>query len=76
MKIKLTSLIIISFFIFTPVFSNPIDCNQFKKLSKKYIECETSNKLKIGKKKIKDSNLKNNLDKFKDSKTLLDLIKN
>ena len=32
---------------FMPVFSDQMDCTQFKKLSAKYIECEANNKLKL-----------------------------
>ena len=46
-----------------------------EKLSTKYIECEANNRLKLGKKKFEDSDMKNKIDKFKGSKTLSDLIK-
>ena len=75
MKTKLIFLTIISHFIFMPVFSDQMDCTQFKKLSAKYIECEANNRLKLGKKKFEDSDMKNKIDKFKGSKTLSDLIK-
>ena len=75
MKIKLIFLIAVSVFIIMPVFSDQTDCNQFKKFSSKYIECKAYNKLNVGKKKIKDSDMKNKLNKFKNSKTLSELIK-
>ena len=75
MKTKIIFLTIIFHFIFMPVFSDQMDCTQFKKLSAKYIECKTNNKLKLGKKKFEDSDMKNKIDKFKGSKTLSDLIK-
>ena len=64
-------------------FAEEINCKQFKKFSTKYIECnaksfkkKTSDKIAKGKKKIEKTNAKKKLDKFKNSKTLSDLIKN
>ena len=76
MKIKIVLFLLISLIINFPSFANDNDCTQFKKLSAKYIECKTNNKLKLGKKKFEDSDMKNKIDKFKGSKTLSDLIKN
>ena len=66
----------------TSILSQEIDCNEFDKLSAKYIEC-TAKKLKEkasgeivkSKKKINESGLGDKLKKFKESKTLSDLIK-
>ena len=52
-------------------YSEEIDCKQFEKFSAKYIECNTK-KLK---KKIAKTDAKKKLNKFKNSKTLSDLIK-
>ena len=63
-------------------FSEEIDCKQFEKYSAKYIECnakklkkKTSDKIAKGKKKIEKTDAKKKLNKFKNSKTLSDLIK-
>ena len=68
---------------FTPSLSNEIDCTQFKKLSAKYIECnatklkeKTNEKVESGKEKFEKSGIKDKFQKFKESKTLSDLIKN
>ena len=65
-----------------PSFSDEIDCTQFKKLSAKYIECnatklkeKTNEKVKSGKEKFDKSGIKDKFKKFKESKTLSDLIK-
>ena len=62
-------------------FSEEIDCKQFKKFSTKYIECNakklkktTSEKIAKSKKKIEKTDTKKKLNKFKNSKTLSDLI--
>ena len=64
-------------------FSEEIDCKQFKKFSAKYIECKakkfkkkTSDTIAKSKKEIEKTDAKKKLDKFKNSKTLSDLIKN
>ena len=74
---------IISFFVSKPLFSIEIDCSQFKKLSTEYLKCTTKNlkektnlKVSQGKKKYKNSGIKDKIESFKDSKTLKDLIKN
>ena len=66
----------------TPVLSNEVDCNQFDKLSAKYIECtakkmkeKASDEINKGKKKFNKSGLGEKINKFKKSKTLSDLIK-
>ena len=68
---------------FTPSFSDEIDCTQFKKFSAKYIECnatklkeKTNEKVESGKEKFEKSGIKDKFQKFKESKTLSDLIKN
>ncbi len=65
-----------------PSFSIEIDCTQFKKLSAKYIECnaaklkeKTNEKVKSSKEKFDKSGIKDKFKKFKESKTLSDLIK-
>ena len=82
MKTKLIFLTIIFHFMFMPVFSDQMDCTQFKKLSAKYIECnakkfrnKTNEKVKISKEKFKRSGIKDKFKKFKENKTLADLIK-
>ena len=65
----------------TPILSQETNCNEFDKLSAKYIEC-TAKKLKEkasdeivnSKKKIDDSGLGKKINKFKNSKTLSDFI--
>ena len=82
MKYKFILILITSFIIYTPIYSNELDCTQFKKFSAKYIECNTKNlkektnqKIKSGKDKIENSGIKDKLKKFKTSKTLKDLVK-
>ena len=62
--------------------SSENDCSQFKKLSAKYIECNakklknsSTKKVNIGKKKFQDSGLGDKLKKFKNSKTLSEVVK-
>ena len=74
-------------FIYLLFFSNitlaeDLNCNQFEKLSAKYIECNakklkksSTKKVNIGKKKFQDSGLGDKLKKFKNSKTLSEVIK-
>ena len=67
-----------SFFILlisTSLFANETDCNQFEKLSAKYIECtakklktSTDEKLSASKKRLDKSSLKDTWTKFKSSK--------
>ena len=81
MKSKLIISIIYIILFITPSYSNDIDCDQFEKLSAKYVECNTK-KLKentkkqvnIGKKKFDNSTLKEKLIKFKNSKNLMDFL--
>ncbi len=82
MKHKFIQILIISLMIYSPSYSNETDCSQFKKLSAKYIECNTNKlkekaneKMKSGKEKIEKSGIKDKVKKFKDSKTLSDLVK-
>ncbi len=82
MKIRLFFFILIIINLNTPVLSNEVDCNQFDKLSAKYIECtakkmkeKASDEINKGKKKLNKSGLGEKIDKFKKSKTLSDLIK-
>ena len=81
MKSKLIISIIYIILFITPSYSNDMDCDQFEKLSAKYVECNTK-KLKentkkqvnIGKKKFDNSTLKEKLFKFKNSKNLMDFL--
>ncbi len=72
-KILFKSLFIL--LVSTSLFANEIDCNQFDKLSAKYIECtakklktSTGEKLNAGKKKLDKSSLKDTWTKLKSSK--------
>ena len=82
MNIRLFFFILIIINLNTPVLSNEVDCNQFDKLSAKYIECtakkmkeQASDEINKGKKKFNKSGLGEKINKFKKSKTLSDLIK-
>ena len=82
MKIRLFFFILILINLNTLVLSNEVDCNQFDKLSAKYIECtakkmkeKASDEINKGKKKLNKSGLGEKINKFKKSKTLSDLIK-
>ena len=83
MKYKIILSLITFLVYFTPSFSDEIDCTQFKKLSAKYIECnaaklkeKTNEKVKSSKEKFEKSGITDKFKKFKESKTLSDLIKN
>ena len=72
-KIMIKSVFIL--LISTAVFANENDCNEFDKLSAKYIECtakklktSTGEKLSAGKKKFDKSSFKDTWNKFKNSK--------
>ena len=76
---KLILIFILSIVYYNPLISDEIDCNQFEKLSAKYIECnakklkkKASDKVEVSKKKIKESGIKDKFLKFKNKKTLLD----
>ena len=80
--LRLFFFILITINLNAPVLSNEVDCNQFDKLSAKYIECtakkmkeKASDEINKGKKKLNKSGLGEKIDKFKKSKTLSDLIK-
>ena len=82
MKLRLFFFILITINLNAPVLSNEVDCNQFDKLSAKYIECtakkmkeKASDEINKGKKKLNKSGLGEKINKFKKSKTLSDLIK-
>ena len=82
MKIRLFFFILITINLNAPVLSNEVDCNQFDKLSAKYIECtakkmkeKASDEIDKGKKKLNKSGLGEKINKFKKSKTLSELIK-
>ena len=72
---KLLYIFLITFLLNKPVLSLENDCNQFKKLSAKYIECKANELKETSTKKIEDSGIKDKIKKFKDSKTLTDLVK-
>ena len=83
MKIKIILFFLIALIINFSVYADEKDCTQFKKLSAKYIECnakklknKTNEKVKISKEKFEKSGIKDKFKKFKESKTLSDLIKN
>ncbi len=66
---------------FNQVFADNKDCNQFEKLSAKYIECNakklkenTAKQVDKGKKKFNNSTFKEKLIKFKNSKNLMDFL--
>ena len=82
MKYKIIISLFFFLIFFTSSLSDEIDCTQFKKLSTKYIECntaklkeKTNKKVKSGKKKLEKSGITDKFKKFKESKTLSDLIK-
>ena len=82
MKIKVPFIFLILMSINFSVFAIENDCTQFTKFSAKYIECnanklktKTTEKVQIGKEKFEKSGIKDKLKKFKESKTLSDLIK-
>ena len=72
---KLLFIFLITFLLNKPVLSLENDCDQFKKLSAKYIECKANELKETSTKKIKDSGIKDKIKKFKDSKNLTDLVK-
>ena len=81
MKSKIIISIIYFILFITPSYSDDLDCDQFEKLSAKYVECNakklkenTANQVNIGKKKFENSNLKEKLIKFKNSKNLMDFL--
>jgi len=82
MKFKLSLIILILIVFLKPAYSENMDCNQFDKLSAKYIECnakklktKTIEKVEIGKDKMESSGINDKIKKLKNSKTLSDLIK-
>ena len=86
MKKKLLFKSLFILLISTSLFANETDCNQFDKLSAKYIECtakklktSAGEKLNVGKKKLDKSSLKDTWTKFKSSKSgkeFIEKIKN
>ena len=81
MKSKIIISIIYFILFITPSYSDDMDCDQFEKLSAKYVECNakklkknTTKQVNIGKKKFENSNLKEKLIKFKNSKNLMDFL--
>ena len=81
MKIKFILPIIFFMFNFTNVFADNLNCEQFEKLSAKYIECNakklkenTIKQVDKSKKKFNSSSFKDKLIKFKNSKNLKDFL--
>ena len=75
MKKKLLFKSVLIMLILSPLFANETNCDQFDKLSTKYIECtakklktSTGEKLSAGKKKFDKSSFKKTWTKFKNSK--------
>ena len=77
MKAKLLINIVICLLFFPIVHATENECEQFEKLSAKYIECnakklkdKTSNKIKKSKENFEKSGIKEKFNKFKSKKTL------
>ena len=82
MKYRLLISFIYLLFFLNITLAEDLNCNQFEKLSAKYIECnakklknDTNNKVVEGKKKFNNSLLKEKLTKFKNSENLMDFLK-
>ena len=82
MKYRLLITLIYLLFFSNFTLAVELNCNQFEKLSAKYIECnakklknDTNNKVVEGKKKFNNSLLKEKLIKFKNSENLMDFLK-
>ena len=82
MKFKFNLIILILIIFLKPAYSEETDCSKFDKLSAKYVECnakklktKTIEKVEIGKDKMESSGINDKIKKFKNSKTLSDLIK-
>ena len=83
MKLRLILTFLITINVNSPLLSQEINCDKFDKFSAKYIECsakkikkKASGEIVKGKKKLDESGLGEQINKFKKSKTLSDLIKN
>ena len=81
MKLKIIISIIYFFLNFTNVYAEKVNCDQFEKMSAKYIECNakklkenTVKQVDKGKKKFDNSTFKEKLIKFKNSKNLMDFL--
>ena len=77
MKLKLLIKILLCFLFFPIVHATENECEQFEKLSAKYIECnakklkdKTSSKIKQGKENFEKSGIKEKFNKLKSKKTL------
>ena len=77
MKYKILISLIYLLFFSNFTLAEDINCDQFEKLSAKYIECnakklknKTSNKIKESKENFEKSGIKGKFDKFKSKKTL------
>ena len=81
MKLKIVLPITYFLLSFTNIYAEKENCNQFEKLSGKYIECSakkikenTAKQVDKGKKKFNNSTIKEKLIKFKNSKNLKDFL--
>ncbi len=81
MKLKIIIPIIYFFLSFTNIYAEKANCDQFEKMSAKYIECNakklkenTVKQVDKGKKKFDNSTFKEKLIKFKNSKNLMDFL--
>ncbi len=77
MKLKFLIKLLICLLLFPIVHATENKCEQFEKLSAKYIECnakilkdKTSNKIKKSKENFEKSGIKEKFNKFKSKKTL------
>ena len=77
MKLKFLIKLLICLLLFPIVHATENKCEQFEKLSAKYIECnakklkdKTSNKIKESKENFEKSGIKEKFNKFKSKKTL------
>ena len=82
MKFRFNLILLILIIFLKPAYAEEINCNKLNKLSVKYIECnakklktKTIEKVEIGKDKMESSGINDKIKKFKNSKTLSDLIK-
>ena len=78
-RLLISLIYLLSFSNFT--LAEDFNCNQFEKLSAKYVECnakkikkDTVNKVEKSKKKFNNSTLKKKLIKFKNSKNLMEFL--
>ena len=82
MILKIFYILLFTFTILSQSSSQEKSCDEFDKLSAKYIECtvkmiknKASDEISISKKKIDNTSFGKKLEEFKKTKTLSDLIK-